>query len=57
MADPGKHLEFHLARELGMTVAELRERMSHRELVEWSAFLGLEDQHRELAEKQARHGR
>lgn len=39
-----------------MTVGELRERMSHRELVEWSAFLGLEDQHRELAEKKARRG-
>lgn len=53
MADPEKQFEFHLARELHMTVADLRERMSHRELVEWSAFLGMEDQHRQLAYKQA----
>lgn len=42
-----------MARELGMTVADLRERMPHRELVEWSAFLGLEAQHREIAWKEA----
>lgn len=37
-----------------MTVAELRDRMSHRELVEWSAFLGLEAQHHEIAMKEMR---
>lgn len=37
-----------------MTVGDLRERMSHRELVEWSAFLGLESQHREIAAKEMR---
>lgn len=37
-----------------MTVADLRERMSHRELVEWSAFLGLEAQHQQIAMKEAR---
>jgi hypothetical protein len=31
-----------------MTVAELLERISHRELVEWSAFFGLEAQHAEV---------
>lgn len=36
-----------------MTVADLRDRMSHRELVEWSAFLGLESQHHEIALKEA----
>jgi hypothetical protein len=36
-----------------MTVADLRDRMSHRELVEWSAFFGLEAQHREIALKEA----
>lgn len=48
MTRPEKHLEFHLARMLGMTVAELLDRMSHREMVEWSAFLGLEAQHAEV---------
>lgn len=42
-----------MARELGMTVADLRERMSHRELVEWSAFFGLEAQRQEIALKEA----
>lgn len=54
MVDKEKHLEFHVARELGMTVADLRERMSHKELVEWSAFLGLESQHHEIALKEMR---
>ena len=39
-----------------MTVAELRRRMSHRELIEWSAFLGLEAQHHEIALKRAQGG-
>lgn len=42
-----------MARELSMTVADLRERMSHRELVEWAAFLGLEAQHVDIARKEA----
>ena len=54
MTDKEKQLEFHVARELSMTAAELRERMTHRELVEWSAFLGLEAQHQEIAMKEAR---
>ncbi len=37
-----------------MTAADLRRRMSHRELVEWSAFLGLEAQHHEIAMKEMR---
>ena len=37
-----------------MTVADLRERMPYRELVEWSAYLGLEAQHLEIARKEAR---
>lgn len=50
-------LEFQLARMLSMTVERLRLEMSNRELVEWSAFLGLENQQRELAEKRSRRGR
>lgn len=33
---------FHLARTLGMTVADLSRRMSAAELAEWQAFLALE---------------
>lgn len=33
---------FRLAKELGMTVAELGQRVSSRELVEWSEFYKLE---------------
>lgn len=38
-----------MARMLGMTVARLRDEMGNGELVEWSAFLGLEAQWAELA--------
>lgn len=41
-------LEFHVARLLGMTVAQLRSEMPNEELVEWSAFLGLEAQWQEI---------
>lgn len=37
-----------------MTVARLREEMTAGELVEWSAFLGLEYQHQELEAKKWR---
>jgi hypothetical protein len=35
---------FSLARELGMTVADLSSRMSARELAEWNQFLSLKDE-------------
>lgn len=38
---------FNLARELGMTVAELGERMSSRELTEWIALYKIEGSERE----------
>lgn len=38
---------FHLARELGMTVGELGERMSSAELVEWMALYKIESSERE----------
>lgn len=49
-------LEFEVARMLGMTVARLRHELGGGELVEWSAFLGLEAQWRELAAKQVPGG-
>ena len=38
---------FHLARELGMTVRELGERMSSTELVEWMALYKIEASERD----------
>lgn len=43
-------LDFWLAEHLGMTVAEVRERVSHVEWLQWSAYLGWQDQKRQLAE-------
>ena len=34
---------FSLARELGMTVAELGSRMSARELAEWNQYLSIKE--------------
>ena len=50
--DTGDELfTFRLARDLGMTVAELGRRMSYHEFVAWSAFY---DAEAELAEKARR---
>ena len=51
--------DFRLARELGMTVAEMRRRMTMREWVRWRAYFLLENQEAELrrAEAEARAGR
>ena len=48
-------LEFHLARELGMTRAELLERMSAQEFAQWVAFLQLEAREREQAQRRAKN--
>ena len=40
-----------------MTVAELQERMSNAEFVEWQAFYARKAQRREMAEKLAKHRR
>lgn len=49
---PGIRSDFVLARELGMTVGELRRRMSVREFMQWCALYAVEA--RERAEAQAR---
>ena len=46
-------LTFRLARDLGMTVAELERRISYREWQEWAAFYEAEAKAREMAEKKA----
>jgi hypothetical protein len=45
-AQPQRRFYFSLARELGMTVAELLARISARELAEWMAFSNLEAEER-----------
>lgn len=44
IAQPARRFMFSLARELGMTVADLSSRMSARELAEWNQFLSLKDE-------------
>ena len=44
---------FRLARDLGMTVAELEQRMSTREFAEWAAFCMVEAKEKEAAYKRA----
>jgi hypothetical protein len=49
--DPDLEFEFFLAKELGgMTVTEMRARMSNQEFVYWSRFYSRRDAERELAE-------
>lgn len=52
---------FHLARELGWSVAEVETRMSHRELMEWAVFFKIEAEKRQEADLdaklEARHAR
>jgi len=44
---------FRLARDLGMTVAELERRLSTREFAEWAAFYAAEAKETESARKRA----
>lgn len=48
-----ERFQFSLARELGMTRAELIRRMSTRELVGWMAYFTLEQQDRQRATEDA----
>jgi len=48
--------EFYLADRLRMTVATLRETMSHHEFVQWSRYHAVLAQERELAEARANPG-
>lgn len=51
---PDVEFEFFLAAKLGMTVGEMRERMSNQELVEWSIYWARKAQREELASKTRR---
>jgi hypothetical protein len=49
--NPEKEWEFYIAQELGMTVGEMRNKMSNLEFQQWLVFFGREAQRRELAAK------
>lgn len=46
--------EFFLAEKLGMTVADLRRRMTQHEFVQWGVYFGRKAQRQELEAKRAR---
>lgn len=48
---------FFLAKELGMTVLDLTERLTHEELVAWAAFYELRAEEEERSMDRARNGR
>ena len=48
-AHPDIEFSFSLAEKLGMTVAELTERMSNREFLQWMIFYGRRAQEQQLA--------
>ena len=48
---------FFLAKELGTTVAQLSQSLTHEELVGWAAFFELKGEHEEQARNQAQVGK
>ena len=52
--DPSLEFEFFLAEKLRMTVAELRQRMSNEEFMQWSVFLGRRAQREQIERAKAR---
>lgn len=52
-ADPDLEFEHFLAAELGMTVADMRARMSQDEYVRWGVYYGRKAQREELELKRA----
>jgi hypothetical protein len=51
--DPSEEFDFFLARELRMTVADMRERMSMDEYTRWYVYYGRKSQREELSRKRA----
>ena len=49
--------ELHVAKELGMTLGDLRDRMTYEELWLWSAYFGLINDHQEEQSKKIRNRR
>lgn len=52
--DPERVFAFRLARDLNMTMTELRNTLSTREFTEWVAFYSYEAKMRQEAEREAR---
>lgn len=50
-AEPSSEFEFFLAAKLGMTVGEMRRRMSSLEFVRWGIYYARQAQREELATK------
>ena len=50
-------LQFQVAEKLGMTIAELRERMTPIELMGWQAFFNLRSRYEREAQEKARRQR
>ncbi len=48
---------FFLAKELGTTVVQLSQSLTHEELVGWAAFFELQSEEREKASDQVQMGR
>lgn len=55
--EPGERFPFILARDLGMTVEQLRVAMDYREYVRWDALYELEAEDRQRAMKRAQGGK
>ncbi len=51
MDETDLEFEFFLAQKLGMTVADMRDRMSQEEYMRWGVFYAREAQRRELARR------
>jgi hypothetical protein len=52
--DPLLYLQFFIAETLGMTLAEIRQKMTREELYAWSAYLSLKADREEKAHERAR---
>lgn len=55
LTDPRLRFEFSLARELGMTHAELLERMSGQEFAHWAAYFRIEGRENEERMSEAKN--
>ncbi len=52
-SNPELRFEMYLARELRMTLSEMRRKMSSAEFAKWVAFYNVENQEQEKARKDA----
>jgi len=54
LTDNSLHFDFYLAEQLGMTVAQVRENVSHIEWLHWVSYFKLQAQREELEAKKGR---